>query len=172
MNTTSKTVQISGDWRDEGAKPFEGVVTFRWSGGVEWRTDRATVEQIVREQDELLADNLDPAEQDRLHWEGDVLVHRTGTAMDGTSDEYRREYRPNADGTYDIGFGWTWYVVRGEEEIHRLGFARALEEFQTAARRLQAAWEDMPGDAVDGYPQHWHSFDEEVIQIVAMRVRS
>jgi hypothetical protein len=52
----------------------------------------------------------------------------------------------------------------------------ALGAFQGAARELADAWlaDELPaaaGEAIDGYPESWHAYEEVALEIAGMRVR-
>jgi hypothetical protein len=53
----------------------------------------------------------------------------------------------------------------------RAEFTKRLVEFQGAAIALSRAWEWMPGDAIEHYPEFLPSFDEAALRFASMRVR-
>ena len=47
-------------------------------------------------------------------------------------------------------------------------FAHALAQFKHATAELDAAWNDIPGDGLQGYPSYLPSFDEFALEVAAM----
>jgi hypothetical protein len=98
---------VYGDWEwDEAAdRPgalYPARIVSRWSGGVEFLTDRATAERIVAAQIATRAALMNPEDVDALAWDGDVIVY---TGVDGSVYRYEAGI---GDGLYHCGFGWTW----------------------------------------------------------------
>jgi hypothetical protein len=97
---------VYGDWEwneaaDRPGATYPAVIVSRWSGGVEFLTDRPTAERIVAAQVAMRAELINPEDIDRLSWDGDVLVYE---GVDGSV--YR--FEADAEGLYHCGFGWTW----------------------------------------------------------------
>jgi hypothetical protein len=55
---------------------------------------------------------------------------------------------------------------------NREALAAAVQRFKDAALQLQQAWDAVgDGDALENYPAHWHSFDEEAFELQELEVR-
>lgn len=92
---------ITAEWLDEFVTPrpaFEGILTGRWNGWAEWRTNRRVVEQIILLQIGTPSD----LELDNWRFDGDILVV---TAPDYPDEPTRIE--PD-EGLYDLSLGYVW----------------------------------------------------------------
>lgn len=106
------TVKISGDWNvdkhGEFFEVYEGEVTrVTPNGFIEWRADLGTVMRLIVRQDEVIEECGDDAATLELLDDGTLLV----TSDRGTEWEEEERIRPDEDGMYAVGFGWTWYEI-------------------------------------------------------------
>jgi hypothetical protein len=108
---------VYGDWEwdqttNRPGNLYPALIVSRWSGGVEFLTDKVTAERIVAAQQRIRAELTNPEDVDALAWDGDTIVY---TGVDGSV------YRYSADeGLYHCGFGWTWSEWTQEDDAqHR-----------------------------------------------------
>lgn len=137
---TTLTDQVYGDWEwnEQTNRPdniYPARITGRWSGGVEFLTDRATVARMVAAQIALREQLSNPEDTDALALDGDGLVL---TDVEGTI----HRYEPDAEGLYHCGFGWTWHQwTDDDDEAHPTPSAYASEyRRNTATQTYLEQW--------------------------------
>ena len=140
--TTLLPHRVYGDWEwnhttNRPDNIYPARIISRWSGGVEFLTDRATAEAIVAAQQRIRAGLTNPEDVDALEWDGDTIVY---TGVD--SRTYR--YSPDDEGLYHCGFGWTWsewiddddadHTHDAESPANSAGYTRATNARRTDVR--------------------------------------
>lgn len=103
--TTPLPHRVYGDWEwnhttNRPDNIYPASIISRWSGGVEFLTDKATAQAIVAAQQRIRAELTNPEDVDALEWDGETIVY---TGVDDST--YR--YSADDEGLYHCGFGWT-----------------------------------------------------------------
>lgn len=125
---------FSGEWLlnadGKHVKAYPGEYISSWSGGVEFAVDRAVMHEIIEDQAQVYPAGVDlfKSGANRLEWlSSDSVLLTNFNAADV------QVYDMRADGTFEVGYGWTWYRVQPQDVA---GF---MEEDERKAHELQKA---------------------------------